>query len=101
MLESKIIPIFDRIIIKRDEEVTQTKSGIFIAASAGATEKPNQGVVVAVGCGRPLDNGEFRPMQIKVGDKVLFSKFTGTEATIDDVTYTIITENDVMGIIKE
>lgn len=97
MTDVKIKPIHDRIVIKQAEEVTTTKSGIILSGSA--TEKPSEGIVLAVGNGKPLDNGEFREMQVKVGDKILFSKFAGTEAKVDGVTYTIITENDIMGII--
>ena len=97
MSDVRIRPIHDRIIIKREEEVMQTKSGIIL--TGGATEKPSEGIILAIGCGKPLENGEFRQMQVQVGDKVLFSKFAGTEAKVGDETYTIITENDIMGVI--
>lgn len=97
MSDVKIKPIHDRIIVKREEEVMQTKGGIILTGAI--EEKPSEGIVLAVGNGAPLASGEFREMQIKAGDKVLFNKFAGADVKIEDQTYTIITENDVMGII--
>jgi chaperonin GroES len=93
----RIKPIHDRIVLKREAEVMQTKSGLILTSSI--SDKPSEGVILAVGNGKPLENGEFREMQVKVGDKILFSKFAGSEVKVDDQLYTIITENDVMGIV--
>jgi len=97
MSDVRIKPIHDRIIVKREEEVKQTKSGLILTGLS--EDKPSEGIILAVGNGAPLASGEFREMQVKVGDKILFNKFAGSDVKVDDQTYTIIVENDIMGII--
>jgi chaperonin GroES len=76
----KIRPLYDRVVVRRKEEETATAGGILLPGSA--KEKPNQGEIVAVGEGKPLDNGTIRPLAVKVGDKVVFGQYAGSN-TID------------------
>ena len=92
-----IKPLADRIVIKVIDDVQQTSGGIFIPYSA--KEKPQKGEVVAVGTGKTLDNGEKEPMEVKVGDVVLFAKYSGTDVKIDDVEYKIISIKDALAIL--
>ncbi|HKK16795.1 MAG TPA: co-chaperone GroES [Gammaproteobacteria bacterium] len=94
----KIRPLQDRVIVKRMEEERTSAGGIVIPDSA--TEKPIKGEVVAVGSGKILDNGEKRAVELKVGDTVLFGKYSGTEVKIDDEEYLVMREDDVMGVIE-
>lgn len=94
----KIRPLHDRIVVKRLEEARTTAGGIVIPDSA--TEKPMRGEVLAVGQGKTLDNGEVRALQVKVGDKILFGKYAGTEVKIDGDEIVVMREEDVMGIIE-
>lgn len=94
----KIRPLQDRVIIKRMEEERTSAGGIVIPDSA--TEKPIKGEVVAVGSGKILDNGEKRPVDLKVGDKVLFGKYSGTEVKINDEELLVMREDDIMGVIE-
>ncbi len=94
----KIKPLSDRILIKRMEEKEQVKGGIIIPDTA--KEKPMEGKVIAVGPGRLDESGKRIPMEIKVGDKVLFGKYAGTEIKLDDEEHVIIREDEVLGIIK-
>jgi chaperonin GroES len=94
----KIRPLHDRIIVKRLEEERTTAGGIVIPDSA--TEKPMRGEVLAVGRGKVLDNGEVRALQVKIGDKVLFGKYAGTEVKIDGDEIVVMREEDVMGVIE-
>ena len=91
-------PLQDRIVIKVIEDTEQTSGGIFIPDSA--KEKPQKGKVVAVGSGRTLDNGEKEPMEIKVGEIVLYAKYAGTDIKVDNVMYKILSERDVLGILE-
>ena len=84
-------------VIKVIDDVQQTSGGIFIPDSA--KEKPQKGEVVAVGSGKTLDNGEKEPMEVKVGDIVLFAKYAGTDVKIDDVEYKIISIKDALAIL--
>ncbi|MFO1418958.1 MAG: co-chaperone GroES [Methylotetracoccus sp.] len=93
----KIRPLHDRIVVKRVEEEKTSPGGIVIPDSA--KEKPIRGEVVAVGNGKLLDNGQVRALDIKVGDKVLFGKYSGTEVKIDGVDYLMLREDDVMGVL--
>jgi len=93
----KIRPLHDRVIIKRVEEETKTAGGIVLPGSAA--EKPSQGEVLAVGKGKVLDNGEVRPLEVKVGDKVLFGKYSGTEVKVDGEEVIVMREEDIMGIL--
>ncbi|PKN87508.1 MAG: co-chaperone GroES [Deltaproteobacteria bacterium HGW-Deltaproteobacteria-1] len=95
----KIRPLQDRIIVKRLEEETKTKGGIIIPDSA--KEKPIEGKVIAVGKGKKTDDGKLIPLDVKAGDKVLFSKYGGTEVKIDGEEYLIMREDDILGVIEK
>ena len=92
-----IRPLQDRVIIKRMEEEKTSEGGIIIPDSA--TEKPIKGEVVAVGNGLVLDNGEIRPLDLKVGDKVLFGKYSGTEVKLDGEELLVMKEDDAMAVL--
>jgi chaperonin GroES len=92
-----IRPLRDRIIVKRLEEVEKTKGGIIIPDSA--KEKPQEAEVVAVGSGRVDDSGKTVPIDLKVGDKVLFSKYSGSEIKIEDEEYLILQESDIQAVV--
>lgn len=93
-----IRPLHDRVIVRRMEEERLSAGGIVIPDSA--TEKPVQGEVLAVGNGKKLDNGEVRPLDVKVGDKVLFGKYSGTEVKIGGEDLLVMREEDLMGVIE-
>ena len=92
-----IRPLHDRVIVKRVEEETTTAGGIVLPGSAA--EKPSQGKVMAVGNGKPLDNGQVRPMDVKVGDKVLFGKYAGNEVKVDGDELIVMREEDIMAVL--
>ncbi len=92
-----IRPLHDRVIVKRVEEETTTPGGIVLPGSAA--EKPSQGKVLAVGKGKLLDNGTVRPLEVKVGDKVLFGKYSGNEVKVDGEDLIVMREEDIMGIL--
>ncbi len=94
----KLRPLGDRIVVKPLEKEVKTKSGILIPDTA--KEKPQEGEVVAVGKGKLLDNGQRAEMEVKVGDKVIFSKYAGTEVKIGDEKYLILSERDVLAIVE-
>ena len=94
---SNIKPLYDRVVIKRMEEEKLSAGGIVIPDSA--TEKPIKGEVVAVGSGKVFDNGQLRPTQVKVGDKVLFGKYSGTEVKLDGVELLVVKEDDLFAIL--
>jgi len=94
----KIRPLNDRLLVKRLEEITKTAGGIIIPDSA--KEKPAEGEVVAVGPGKTNEKGDRVALQVKAGDKVLFSKYGGTDVKLDGVDYLIMREDDIMGIIE-
>lgn len=91
-------PLYDRVVIRRLEEERISAGGIVIPDTAA--EKPIQGEVVAVGKGKVLDNGEVRPLEVKVGDKVLFGKYSGTEVKVGDEKLLVMREDDIMAIIE-
>jgi chaperonin GroES len=93
-----IRPLHDRVVVRRMEEETTSAGGIVIPDSA--TEKPAQGEVVAVGKGKILDNGDVRPLDLKVGDKVLFSKYGGTEVKVDGEELLVMREDDITAVIE-
>ena len=95
----KIRPLQDRIIVKRIEEEEKTKGGIIIPDTA--KEKPIEGKVIAVGNGKVLEDGKVRPLDIKAGDRVLFSKYAGTEVKLDGVEHLIMREEDILGVIED
>ena len=92
----KIRPLHDRVIIRRMEEERTSPGGIVIPDTAA--EKPIKGEVIAVGKGKILENGEIRPLDLKVGDKILFGKYSGTEVKIDGDEYLVMREEDVMAV---
>jgi len=94
----KIRPLHDRVIVRRMEEERMTSGGIVIPDSA--TEKPIQGEVIAVGKGKLLENGEVRPLDVKVGDRVLFSKYGGTEVKVDGEELLVMREDDITGVVE-
>ena len=94
----KIRPLQDRILIKRVDEEQKTAGGIIIPDSA--KEKPQEGRVVAVGNGKVGDDGKVRPLDVKKGDRVLFSKYAGSEVKLDGEEHMIIREEDVLGVIE-
>ena len=92
-----IRPLHDRVVVKRVAEETVTAGGIVLPGSAA--EKPSQGEVIAVGTGKPLDNGQVRALDVKVGDKVLFGKYSGSEVKIDGEELVVMREDDIMGVL--
>ena len=95
----KVRPLHDRLIVRRKEEERTTASGIVIPESASA-EKPDQGVIEAVGNGKLLEDGNVRKLDVNVGDKVLFGKYAGQAVTVDGDELLVMKEEDVMGIIE-
>ena len=92
-----IRPLHDRVVIKRLEDEKMSAGGIVIPDSA--SEKPIKGEVLAVGNGKKLDNGDTQPMDVKVGDKVLFGKYSGTEVKLDGEELVVMREDDLMAVI--
>lgn len=94
----KIRPLFDRVLVKRHESETKTASGIIIPDNA--KEKPQEGTVVSVGGGKVLDDGTVRKPGVKEGDRILFSKYAGTDIKLDGVEHLILREDDILGVIE-
>ena len=95
----KIRPLQDRIIVKRVQEEEKTKGGIIIPDTA--KEKPIEGKVIAVGNGKVQEDGKVRPLDVKAGDRILFSKYAGTEIKIDGEEHLIMREEDILGVIEK
>lgn len=95
----KVRPLGDRILVKPVEKEERTKSGIVLPDTA--KEKPQEGIVEAVGPGRVLDNGTKVPVEVKVGDRVLYAKYAGNEFKLDDVEYLIVSERDVLAVVGD
>jgi chaperonin GroES len=95
----KIRPLQDRVIVKRVEEEAKTKGGIIIPDTA--KEKPIEGVVIAVGKGKATEDGTLVKPDVKAGDRILFSKYAGTEVKIDGVEHLIMREDDILGVIEK
>jgi chaperonin GroES len=93
----KVKPLYDRVLVKRVEEKEQRQGGIIIPDTA--KEKPMEGKVIAVGAGRLEKDGKRIPMELKVGDRVLFGKYSGTEIKIEDDEHVILREDEVLGVI--
>ena len=91
-------PLHDRVLVERLEEENKTKSGIIIPDTA--KEKPMEGKIIAVGSGVRDDKGNVSPLDVKVGNKILFAKWGGTEVKLDGKEYLIMKESDILGIIK-
>jgi chaperonin GroES len=94
----KIRPLQDRILVKRIDEEEKTKGGIIIPDTA--KEKPSEGKVVAVGKGKVNEDGKLTPLDVKKGDRILFSKYSGTEVNIEGDEHLIIREDDVLGVLE-
>jgi chaperonin GroES len=95
----KIIPLNDRVIIKPTQKNEITKSGIILPETIDK-EKPEQGEIIAVGPGKLLENGQRAQIEVKVGDRVLFTKYSPNEIKVDDEEFLVINESDIMAIIK-
>ena len=94
---AKVSPLADRVVIKAMEESEQMRGGLYIPDTA--KEKPQQGEIIAVGPGK-YEDGKLVPMGVKVGDKVLYGKYSGTEVTLDGEQYLILRESDVLAVIN-
>jgi chaperonin GroES len=96
-MASKMRPVGDRVVVKPAAKEEVTKSGIVIPDTA--KEKPQEGIVIAVGSGRLLDNGDRAPVDLREGDRVLFAKYGGTEFKLDGEEYLVLKENDILAVI--
>ena len=94
----KIRPLHDRVVIRRVDEETVTSGGIVLPGKAA--EKPSRGEVLAIGTGKIMDNGEKRPMSVKVGDTVLFGQYAGSTVKLDGNEVLVMSENDIFGVIE-
>ncbi|HER34019.1 MAG: co-chaperone GroES [Halothiobacillaceae bacterium] len=95
----KIRPLHDRVLVKREEEERKTASGIVLPDSAA--EKPNRGEIIAAGPGKSNDQGEVRPMGVKVGDKVLFSQYAGAKVKVEGDELLMMGEDDILAVIED
>ncbi len=95
----KIRPLNNRVLIKRIEELTRTPGGLFLPDTA--KEKPVEGEVLAVGEGRIDDNGKLVPMNVEVGDRIVFSKYSGTEIKLEGDEFLLMREDDILGIVEK
>jgi chaperonin GroES len=95
----KIRPLHDRVIVKRVEEERKTPGGIVIPDNAA--EKPDQGEVLAIGTGKVMEDGKVRPLDVKVGDRVLFGKYSGSSVKVDGDELLVMREEDIMGVITK
>ena len=93
----KIRPLHDRVVVERIEEERKTAGGIVIPDNAA--EKPDQGKVIGVGKGKILEDGKIRPLDVKVGDRILFGKYSGSTVKVEGTEYLVMREDDIMGII--
>jgi len=93
-----IQPLHDRIVVKRKEEKQQMQGGLHIPDSA--QEKPQEAQVIAVGKGKRLDDGKVTPLDVKVGDRVLLGKYSGSDITVDGQEYLIVREDEVLGVVE-
>jgi chaperonin GroES len=94
----KVRPLYDRILIKRVDEEEKTAGGLYIPDTA--KEKPMQGLVIAVGTGKVQEDGSVRKLEIKAGDKILFSKYSGNDIKIDGTEHLILREEDVLAVLE-
>lgn len=94
----KFIPLHDRILVKRLEQEDTTKGGIIIPDTA--KEKPMKGSIIAVGPGKTNESGKITPISLKAGDTVLFNKYAGNEIKLDDETYSVMREDDILAVIE-
>lgn len=93
----KVIPLNDKIVVERLTADDKTSGGIILPDTA--KEKPKQGKILALGEGKPLENGKRADFQVKVGDRVLFTSYAGTEVTVDNKEYLILTEDDILAVV--
>jgi chaperonin GroES len=91
-------PLHDRVVVRRTEEERTSAGGIIIPDSA--TEKPSQGEIVAAGKGRITDSGDVRPMDVKIGDKILFGKYAGTEIKVEGEELLVMREDDIVAVVE-
>jgi len=94
----KIRPLYDRIVVKRIEEKETMQGGLYIPDSA--KEKPQEGEVVAVGKGKRLDDGKLVPLDVQVGDRILFGKYSGSEIKVDGEELLILREDEILGVLE-
>jgi chaperonin GroES len=94
----EIRPLYDRLLVKRVESPTKSKGGLFLPESA--SEKPSEGEILAVGQGRLGDDGEVHPLAVKVGDRILFSRYAGNEIKVDGVERLVLREDEVLGVVE-
>ncbi len=92
-------PLKDRVVVKYSDEPEKSAGGLYIPDTA--KEKPQRGEIVAVGSGKITDDGKVQPMEVKIGDVVLFEKYSGSKINIDDTEYLIIKEDDILGIVEK
>ena len=97
-MATKVRPLHDRVIVRRLDEEEKSAGGIIIPDTA--KEKPVQGEVLAVGNGKILENGDVRPLDVKAGDTVIFSKYAGTEIKLDGEEVMMMREDDILGVIE-
>jgi len=97
-MTTKVRPLHDRVIVRRLDEEEKSAGGIIIPDSA--KEKPIQGMVIAAGKGKSLENGEVRPLDVKEGDTVIFSTYAGTEIKLDGDTFLMMREDDILGVVE-
>jgi chaperonin GroES len=95
----KVKPLYDRILVKRLDTEEKTKGGIIIPDTA--KEKPQEGKIIALGKGKLLEDGSIRPLDVKVGNKILFSKYGGTDIQIEGEDYLILREEDILAIVEQ
>ena len=95
-MAKKLTPLGDRVVVKPEPAEEKTKSGIVLPDTA--KEKPQEGTIVAVGTGRILDNGQRVPLEVKVGDRIIYSKYGGTEVKLNNEEYIILNERDILAI---
>jgi chaperonin GroES len=95
----KIRPLHDRVVVERLDEERKSAGGIVIPDNVA--EKPDQGEVIAVGKGKILEDGKVRPLDVKVGDRILFGKFSGQTVKIESTEYLVMREDDIMGIVAK
>src|SRR6266481_6595300 len=96
---TKIRPLHDRVVVKRLDAENKSAGGIVIPDTAG--EKPDQGEIVAVGKGKILEDGKVRPLDVKVGDRILFGKYSGQAVKVEGTEYLVMREDDIMGVVAK
>ena len=97
-MTTKVRPLHDRVIVRRLDEEDKSAGGIIIPDTA--KEKPVQGEIIAAGKGKILENGDIRPLDVKKGDRVIFSKYAGTEIKLDGSEYLMMREDDILGVVE-